>query len=1225
MQEIESRGSSAKFASFVLLFSALSNGSSALSQVQQSPENNPIWRMQREMGITPGSQTPEQFRELMEKKQAQQQAQADAWWAGMLAKIQAPAAASPWLEAEKKAFAGMVAMAKPKVLVVPPTVPEGAAGIDISSRITIGRLVARAIEVDAGEVPDPALVYRALGEPRGASLEELRRRFLGEADWLIAGTAQQDGAGKMRVTLSKIALRGTGAPAAFERAGIEISEDRPPELQFAPLASEAARALGYPAARSPQTTAKRSAALVLPASPAADLEEDDTLTGVWMQQLVGVLHIDYSFTLPRQRERVFERTLAALIDVPAAAPDRAVLLARALAYLDRRKAALKVLAAGTGTPEEKALGAYLASDLPGLTAAVAQVKRPAAKLISQLELFALRKSSNTLAQGDLEPELQAMAKSLPEDWHAPVSLYVMGLDLWTLPPAASIKPVLDRTFPVAGYTAEDLVRGKVALGTRSYDQKTGALLSLSPLVHAQKWRAEHMHELCCRTGSAAWMRYGREQYLYLLEADADRLAMAHLEFVNSAQGLHDRALQLANLYDEVLFAGGHTGLVIERLSIAFKLNDEASPEQRARIGVEAFENARKVLTWESSQSDPLAAAYAAQEVFYRYFVTGQGPVVGGMRGLPPLALERDFPLRSLWANRVAESNLRRDEFAMEASRSACDNTVLRFRLCIDHLDKLKSVGRADAVDGAIKSLIEPRFRGNAARYEVLAQRKEELGELGAAQALLAEATRVPNAPSSAYASLGTLLQAQGKFPEAAKAYLSYPGLKTDKENRVGISNYASKAGLGLARGGAPSEGRPLLEVAAANHDGSLSSLRSAAWVAQAAGEYGQSLAILREAYQHYGQAETAGSIAATLFMLGRADTAWSALGDVLPQARGFAPFRAVTVGLRMAGADDNALLNWRVDALQRGSAAAGWAMNDFITMVVFQTASMDRNVGGLDSAFDVRQGRARLPAERRGPPLEPGNRMASATSYPFSLFLNAYVPFRKGDHKSAASEWDKFIRQYDSNATPSNMGNETDTFWAAMPYAALSLAKAGRVEDARRLAERLTPEGRPAGSPKAFPGAAAFRMPAFDRKLIAGISAAFSGKHAEALQAFRGAQGAMEAPGSRLIPPEYAFVELLETVSRETDNAAYKDLALAFARGYQGYEPWAGWAYAFEAEYSRGAGQVRAAALALKFDPKSARLAKLDPKLLDQAREWLRANDPFVEKKEPPAIPQTKS
>jgi TolA-binding protein len=1048
-------------------------------------------------------------------------------------------------------------------------------------------------------------------------VEDIKQRFgTSSALWLIVGTARQDGAGKMRVTLSKVQLRSTTGKAeatvVFDKGGIEFSENRPPELQFAALAAEAARGLGYSGKQAVPARATKSAGLVLPDSPAQFQAEPETLGGLWMQQLAGVLTTPYVMPLPRPRERVFERTLAALIALPQSAPDRTVLLARALAYLDRRQAALKVLAEGSGTVEEKALRAYLDSDLPALTATVAQAQRPAAKLISQLELVALRHSFSSLSQGDAAAVLKSIAAPLPEAWRAPVAFYVQGIDLWTLPSAANVKVVLDREFPLPGYTAESLVRGKVALGTRAYDEKAGVTLELSPLVHARKWRAEHLQELCCRGGAASWGDYRADQYLDLLETDAERLAVGRLDFLNRVQGAPEQAQRLANLYDDVLFAGGSAAVVLQRLIIAVGRFESAPADQRARLGLDAFEHSRKLLTWETAQSLPLVAAWDVRDNYFQYFVASQDPSPRQMQSLPPLGLENDLPMRGTWAQALGSNDLRLVDIKLEAARSACDNTIVAFQPCELYVQRLKGAGRNTAANEAVVAYIEPRFKGNAARLEILASRKEEAGDVDAARALLTEAVRMPNAPAAAYASLGRLLQEQGKFSDAAKAYLSYPGLKTSRENVVAMSNYAGEAGLGLAMRGAPKEGRPLLERAASNRDGSLASLRSTAQLSMAAGDFRGSLAILQQAYQHYGMPETAASIASTYFMLGQAENGWSALNAVLPEAKTFAAYRAATVGLRTGAYDADAVLNWRIDTLLRSNAPRGaYVVNELALTALFQAATMDRDIANVDAIFKVASDGVvpREPAKPRQDP-RPGEFNS------FSLYTQAYIAFRKGQPKGAAEAWDKYVKLYDENAMPAQMGGEPGTFWGGMAYAALSLAKAGRLDEARRLPERLTPEGRPAGSPKAFPGAAEWRMPAFDRKLIAGIVAAFAGKHAEAERHFRSAQGAMEPPASRMIPPEYAFVEILEAVAKETGVAAYRKLALDFARGYQGYEPWAGWAYAFEAEHSAaGPQRIRAVALALKFDPQSERIARLDPELVKQAREWLRVNDPFIAKK----------
>jgi len=190
------------------------------------------------------------------------------------------------------------------------------------------------------------------------------------------------------------------------------------------------------------------------------------------------------------------------------------------------------------------------------------------------------------------------------------------------------------------------------------------------------------------------------------------------------------------------------------------------------------------------------------------------------------------------------------------------------------------------------------------------------------------------------------------------------------------------------------------------------------------------------------------------------------------------------------------------------------------------------------------------------------------------------------------------------------MGADTLPFWSITPYYAFALAKQGRANEARAMAQRLTKAGRPAGS-RPTPVDEDL-MPSFDRRMIAAVVAALGGDEARASKELKSALGVLAQPGSRLVPPEYAFVELCEALTKETGVKTYRDLAVAFARGYEDYEPWSGWAYAVDAQYSApGPKRVRAAALALKFDPQSARLRKLDPALRKQAAEWLKSNEPF--------------
>lgn len=1162
----------------------------------------------------------EEYRIKHEQELLQAKRKADAYWAEMMPKILAPAAPSPWLEKERAIFVEAVLQTQPKLLVVPPGVPAGKAGIDISGRITMARELARRIEGEAGEIPDPGFVYRAMGEPRSYSIDDVRQRFAatfptGFPQWLIVGTATHDKAGRMRVTFSKVPFRKPGSaevPAAVsDMDGIGIGPDRLPEIQFLARAGEAAQALGYRPANPAEEKITSSARLELPASPGDASTEKETLAGVWLQQLLGVLYTPIEMgRSSRPRERVFERSLAALLGTSQFAPDRSILLARALAYLDRRQAALQVLASAPASPEKNALAAYVNSDLPALTSALAKIQRPAAKLVSEVESMKLRAAYHTVSQGELESRLRDLVASVPEAWRPPVAFNVLALDLWTLPAPTSVKIVLDRDFPVPGYSTEDLVRGKVALGARSFDEKTGVELELSPLVHARRWRASHLSQLCCKNDAASRMQPQPAAYLELLEADADRLAVGKLQFLREIQGSPQDMIKLANLYDDVLFAGGNPGVVHQRLLAAFDMSERTQAEQRVRLGSEAFEIARRLLAWEPGQSGRLADALNARNGYYPYFLAAQGPRPGVARVLPPLGVEDDFPMRAAWARQWALYAMVPPEIALEAQRQACMNTILIFMACAEYLDRLKQNGLEATVDAAIQALVEPRFKGNPPRYELLASRKQELGDVKAAENLLSEAVRMPGASISSFGALGNLLLEQGRFAEAAKTYLGYPGLRSANENRVLLSNYAESAAMALAMHGAAGQARPLFEIASSNADGSQASLISSAMVSLSDHDYGETLSAFRQAYRQYGMPPVAGAIASVLFALRQPDDAWGALRDVIPQAKDFSVYRAAAEGLRAAGSNADAMLQWRVDVLRR-SASPGGTVNDLVDTALFQAIALDRDIEGMKSIFKVHGDSilVRMPAAAARQPSVQGTERA--VTRPIALFMNAYGTFRKGKHEDAAISWRALVHEYDQTGSAPRAGGDSGGFWAGMPYFAASLAKLGKLSEAANLPARLTPEGRPAGSPKAFPSDE--RMPSFEKSMIAGIVEAFSGNHEKALQLFRSAQGSLPHPNARIVPPAYAFVELLEFVSSETRNPQYTQLALAFARAYQDYEPWCAWAYAFDAAHSpSGPGRIRAAALALKFNPNSAWLARLDREAVMQAAEWLRKNDPFV-------------
>jgi hypothetical protein len=384
---------------------------------------------------------------------------------------------------------------KAQYVVFPPSAPMSRPSLDLTARIAIARQLARMIEAETRTpVPDPALVFEAYGAPR-RMMPEIVAGYLMESDiqWLVTGIATHDANGAMTIQLVKLPIKAAPPPTipAFERNGIAISEEQLPEMAFRPLAAQALQALGFQGVPVALVKEEAPVRLSLAASPIeAEKQQQTALEGLWLQQMIGVLHHSLDYMDTRPRERIFERVLSGIADVSPESGDYPVLMARALLYLGRPTAARKALEGAPATPEGKALLAYLKSDLPALKSAVPAIERQIPRLIAECELIRLRADFRDLSQTALRVETERLVQSVPEGWQHLIGLFVAHQSEWTMPPPSRLKPILDRDFPVQGYRIDDIVRGKEALGESPADEKTAAELTLSALVHATKWRRQ---------------------------------------------------------------------------------------------------------------------------------------------------------------------------------------------------------------------------------------------------------------------------------------------------------------------------------------------------------------------------------------------------------------------------------------------------------------------------------------------------------------------------------------------------------------------------------------------------------------------------------------------------------------------------------------------------------------------------------------------------------------
>lgn len=1128
----------------------------------------------------------------------------------ILAAMRAPVPVSKWLQQRLAPMRAELARSDAPVLVIPPMNAADKAGLDYSSRVVFARALADALAADS-KTPnsDPALIFAAAGEPRSMADAALLQLLAGsKVQSVITGSVTVDG-GKMNLRLQRVSPQGASI-ATFEAKDLLVGEEGTPEKQLAEIVPDALRALGFDAPQR-QRRSIASSALPLPRSPLdAARSRDDTVAGLWLQQLFGVLHSPYAASTPRSQERVFERSLSALADVSEASADHAVLNARALAYLGRRPAALKVLDAGAKGLEAEALRAYLTADVQSLKVLAPKVQRPVARLISELELFALRNEAGDLDHEARRAEAQRLAGGLPEAWRGLVGVVAWSFNAWDYPSPLAVKGLLERDFDLPDFRVASLAQAKGALGGSPMDPRVEAELTLSPLLHARKWRERNAADACCSTPVEGLARPQLAQYLDLLETAADGLITGQLRFLWQIQGRPEDALARARLFDEAAFGGGHPGVLMEKY-LAFrqmKYGQRLPPGAAETLAPELFEDARKVISWVPYQSYAYATAVEQWQAFAQSAGQARGlqltqrdlPFTGYWRPLQAEPLSGDLPPRQVFLELMALSvggDPQQADKATPIFRRACELAIHDFEPCkryVAHLQRTAPV----SVDEAIKSAIGDRFSGFGERTVLLAGHLKTSGRSAEAKALLRDALK-SRPRREVYTLLAETLRDDGEFDEAVRTYLAFPELKGAGQNTVGLSNALQGAAGELMRRGASQGGR-LSEIAASFQDGSKGNLDARAQAALLSFDGPTALRRLQESHQRYPGAVTAGRISSLYFLLGQDEAGWSALSG-MPDAASFVAYRAAIVGLRAKGAGVSEALEWARDPKRKKypwTAIAG-----------FQLLAEDRSPESIDTFFDFElEARGLFKGiARAGNLREP---LPETTWYQFQALQATVVGYRElvaGRPAEAARSFDRLSQIQEKNRLLPAFSGPDGYLWT-LAYRAYALARAGRAAEAASLLDIFDPNTA-TGQLFAKSGP---KPVDFDRWMVSAVLAASAGDHAKGLQALRLAQARMAPAGERLISAEYAFVEIAEWLAQDSGNRAYLDVALKYARAYQAYEPWTAWAYAFEAKHAADAERrVRASALALRLDSKSRRLQSVPAPAQQRARQWLEQNKPF--------------
>lgn len=831
------------------------------------------------------------------------------------AKIQAearqPIDPSPWIQSEERKYAALLTQAKPEILVLPYQIAaaKGQLGIDLPARMIMAHITAQRIgSATDAKIADVELVSRALGDPRYLSRENALAfgKQLG-ATTIYYGQTWHDGEGKLAVRLAKISVATGQDESTAVSDRIPISDTVTPEIAFRSIADGFVRQLNINPAIEPKIYAIKPA--FFPDSPvvATSIDASNPVEGIWLQELLASLNPPQVY---RGKERAFERAFAGLDFVSPDSPDYRLLSARALVHLQRRPAALKMI--GTPeTPEERAFLEYLNGNVPEMVVAISQINRPLPKLLAELELILLRRAY--LESEEAIPAAVDYAKKIPQAWQPAIFWNASLQDAWSMRSSIEIKKVMDLHFPIAGQSAEELLKAKTVAGSPN-DPRIAVEVEGMPFAHSNMVLEQKGSIWCCT--SRSWQPRPF-QYLDLLLNLSRAMLLHTAAHWHTVQGRAEQALNIVDLLNEVIFKEGDTSLQYRKMLILSELLGKERDAARNKIlANRLYEAAKQVREWETVDSGIVVDAVNAEKraAVIRYASKAEELAYPDLN-----VFKQDFPptynfLRTSAPYRAAINSAKN----IDIIERACSYSVVGMRACFAWRSALAATGRMADADQYEKEHLMTRFHGNPYAESALLSLMIDRGDMEAARAH-ADKMRT-NAPKSSqgYFQLGAMAATTGDYTSAQKFFLSYPQFSNaDKANTVSLSNKASWAAERLALRGAAKEARPLYELAAKFENGSAASYGAAMKLAYMDRRFGDAQKIALRSVQHYGEGGHTYDYLALLFAIGNSADAWAAEKEAATRFSRSGFWWTTRVGFRIENASEAAISAWVKEAAQK--------------------------------------------------------------------------------------------------------------------------------------------------------------------------------------------------------------------------------------------------------------------------------------------------------------------
>ncbi|MBL1141405.1 MAG: hypothetical protein HND53_05160 [Proteobacteria bacterium] len=711
-----------------------------------------------------------------------------------------PRPISEWRIKEKELYQSLLLNGDYDLVIVPFQVDKYA--FDRATRSLMTSKLVYEITRDSNlKVPDPYLVYRALGEgKRQFSMKEVIQfaEKLGVKK-VVYGYVGHDRQYKMDLTIMSlnIGLDSISDPEVKSFNGISFTDEKPPIDVYDSLLLDILQFLKIDSSSLTSKNFEQSIEIAgLPEDPVdLFLSTSNPVNDAYILQL-------FAYLTPakeeRTKERFAEKSFIALSEISPNTEKYKALKARAYMLMGLRIAALEVIGEPE-TIEEKALFHILNGNLPDAESLSEQMDSGIAQLLTNIDI------NNIAARYGVVDKNNSIEKAktvkLPgQIWPYLVERAFTDWDSWSNFKNIYLKVLLDQAVPLSNFTAKGIMGGSSALGEMS---ELKSITDLSIVNHIKKLYEAEPLTWCCLYQESL---FNKQDYINLIESMANDNLMRHANFLNKVQGRPKSAISFLDKIESAY--NGYPAFSLERALALKHYAKKIKGVDKESTLKSAYLDNYNAMYWAQGQS--LVSEKAFQTMF-------------NMRrndfGRNDNLYAGEYPHKPYY------TTLEQDGQNYQIMKS---NDEAAARNSVSHIGPLLLLlpYKNTPADSSLEFL-EGRFNGHPQKSLFLANKSYAKGKFKEAEKYYREGIKYSPTYLDTYTFLGNMLFANGEIEESFQVFMSYPGFKENyKGNRVALDNYSHAAGSLFFWSGHFENARALYEISSNLNTGSESGLAS---------------------------------------------------------------------------------------------------------------------------------------------------------------------------------------------------------------------------------------------------------------------------------------------------------------------------------------------------------------------------------------------------------------